>query len=158
LHDSLIMSARNTILAAFRASNAGDLIFIDSDIAWEPSDLLRLLAHNVPLVAGAYPRKIPELNFTVRFDDPNVVRGDRSTGLIAAKQVGAGFLRVRRDCLEQMIRAYGDLKYMPPPVAGETTARYALFDTSLDGEELVGEDYTFCNRWRAIGGTIWVDP
>src|SRR5262249_13388675 len=81
-----------------------------------------------------------------------------STGLIAAKQVGAGFLRVRRDCLEQMIRAYGDLKYMPPPVAGETTARYALFDTSLDGEELVGEDYTFCNRWRAIGGTIWVDP
>jgi hypothetical protein len=36
---------------------------------------------------------------------------------------------------------------------------YALFDTSLDREKgtYLPEDYTFCKRWRAMGGEIWVD-
>jgi len=36
---------------------------------------------------------------------------------------------------------------------------YALFDTSLDRDRglYLPEDYTFCNRWRAMGGEIWVD-
>jgi hypothetical protein len=133
-------------------------MFIDSDIAWDPPDLLRVLSYNVPLVAGVYPRKSENLSFTVRFGDPRMVEADRRTGLIVAKQVGAGFLRIRRDCLEQMIGAYENLRYQPPPISGEAEARYSLFDTSIDGEEFLGEDYTFCNRWRAIGGTVWVDP
>jgi hypothetical protein len=34
-----------------------------------------------------------------------------------------------------------------------------LFDTSLDPEQglYLPEDYTFCRRWRAMGGEIWVD-
>src|SRR6266404_2913402 len=61
LQDSLVMSARNTILAAFRKSKATDLMFIDSDIGWEPPDLLRVLNYDVPLVAGVYPRKSDNL-------------------------------------------------------------------------------------------------
>src|SRR4051794_31886871 len=67
LQDSLVMSARNSIVAAFRASDATDLIFIDSDIGWDPQALLSLLAHDVPVVAGVYRRKSEKLSFTVRF-------------------------------------------------------------------------------------------
>jgi hypothetical protein len=35
-----------------------------------------------------------------------------------------------------------------------------LFDCVIDREtgHYLSEDYTFCQRWRAIGGRIWLDP
>jgi len=157
LHDSLVMQARNATVAAFLASDASDLVFIDSDIAWKAEDLARLLSHDVPMVAGAYRRKAAEVSFTVQFADGTAHR-DRALGLIAARRVGTGFLRLRRDCLIRMIAAYPQLRYTPAPVFKESGDRYALFDTSLREGEFVGEDYTFCDRWRDIGGALWLDP
>ena len=36
---------------------------------------------------------------------------------------------------------------------------YVLFQTILNDEgHYVGEDITFCRRWRSMGGKIWADP
>jgi hypothetical protein len=158
LQDSLVMQARNQILAEFRASDATDLIFIDSDIGWEVGGLLRLISHNVPIVAGLYRRKEETVSYTVQFSDPHAVKRNRENGLIEATRVGAGFLRLQRNAIERMIAAYPDLRYSPPLASEKTQDRYALFDTSLENGEFRGEDYTFCDRWRAIGGRIWADP
>jgi hypothetical protein len=56
-----------------------------------------------------------------------------------------------------MIAAYPGLRHSAPAASGETKDRYALFDTSLKNGEFYGEDYAFCDRWRAIDGKIWVD-
>ena len=156
-NDSLVMQARNGVVAAFLASDCDDLVFIDSDIAWAAEDLARLLSHDTPLVAGTYRRKSEDISFTVQFEDGNALR-DRASGLLRAKRVGAGFLRLRRDCLTRMVAAYPALVYQPPPISGDANPRSALFDTSLADGEFVGEDYTFCDRWRAVGGVVWVDP
>ena len=157
VNDSLVMQARNSVVAAFLASTAEDLVFIDSDIAWEAEDLARLLSHDQPLVAGTYRRKSEQLSFTVQFEDGQA-RRDPASGLLRAKRVGAGFLRLRRDCLTRMEDAFPQLRFQPPPVSGDSRPRSALFDTSLVDGEFVGEDYTFCDRWRSIGGIVWVDP
>jgi hypothetical protein len=37
---------------------------------------------------------------------------------------------------------------------------YSLFDTSHDQENnnnYLSEDYTFCKRWRDMGGKVWLD-
>jgi hypothetical protein len=36
---------------------------------------------------------------------------------------------------------------------------FALFDCMIEAETGVylSEDYSFCERWRKIGGEIWVD-
>jgi hypothetical protein len=158
VQDSLVMQARNQILTEFRASDATDLIFIDSDIGWEVGALLRLISHNVPIVAGLYRRKEETVSYTVQFSDRHAVTRNRETGLIEVTRVGAGFLRLQRNAIERMIDAYPGLRYSPPHALGETKDRYALFDTSLENGEFRGEDYTFCDRWRAIGGKIWADP
>jgi hypothetical protein len=157
LQSSLVMHARNEIVAAFLASDATDLLFIDSDIGWQARDVLRLLGHDVALVAGVYRRKTEAISFVVKFPQASAVRRERATGLIAASRVGAGFLRLRRDALTRMVGAYPQLRYLPggqPPEA----PLHALFDTSLIDGDLCGEDWTFCARWQAIGGTVWVDP
>ena len=157
VQDSLIMQARNGILAVFRESEATDLVFIDSDIAWDPEGFLKLVAHDVPIVAGVYRRKSENISFTVQFPDSKSVQRDVRSGLIEASRVGAGFLRLRRDAIEQMVAAYPQLRHVPS-ASGEELDRYGLFDTSLKDGAFCGEDYTFCDRWRAIGGTIWIDP
>ena len=154
LQDSLIMRARNQIVAEFLAGDADDLIMIDSDIGWAAEDLLRLLSHATPVVAGVYQRKSEaKLDFTVKFPDGRVTH-DKRTGLMKAERVGTGFLRLRRDALELMVSKYGNLLYR----AANGQMLHCLFDTSLVEGSFRGEDYTFCDRWRAIGGEVWVDP
>jgi hypothetical protein len=154
VQNSLITHARNEVVAAFLASDATDLLFVDSDIAWQAADVLRLLRHDVPVVAGAYRRKTETVSYVVRFPDRAAVARDRASGLVAASRVGAGFLRLRRDALERMVAEYAELAYDP----GGGGTHHALFDTAMIDGTFCGEDWTFCARWLAIGGTLWVDP
>ena len=66
---------RNKLVAKFLASQHTDMLFIDSDLAWSAADLLKLLACDVPLVAGVYQRKsLTKLDFTVKFGPSTCVR------------------------------------------------------------------------------------
>lgn len=150
---SLVMAGRNALVADFMESDATDLFFIDSDIGWQAEDLVKMVRHPVDFVAAVYRKKTPETVFTLDLDNPTSIERDPATGLLKARGVGAGFLRLRRDCIEKMIAAYPQLKI---EVRGKP--QHALFDTSIEDGKHVGEDYTFCRRWRAIGGTVWMDP
>jgi len=58
--DSLLPASRNAIAAEFLAQpERTHLLWIDSDIAWSPKDIVDLLGHDVDLVAGAYHAKDP---------------------------------------------------------------------------------------------------
>ena len=144
--NSLIPDARNKLVAKFLASQHTDLLFIDSDLAWSAPDLLKLLSYNVPFVAGVYQRKSPtKLDFTVKFGAS--ISLDRNA-LMEAERTGTGFMRLRRDCLAAMLAAYPHLKLKDsgtPP----SDWLYALIDTSILNGQYVGEDFTFCDRWRA---------
>ena len=144
--NSLIPDARNKLVAKFLASQHTDLLFIDSDLAWSAPDLLKLLSYNVPFVAGVYQRKIPtKLDFTVKFGAS--ISLDRNA-LMEAERTGTGFMRLRRDCLAAMVAAYPHLKLKDsgtPP----SDWLYALLDTSIVNGQYLGEDFTFCDRWRA---------
>jgi hypothetical protein len=154
LQDSLIMRARNQLVSDFLASEATDLIMIDSDIGWDAADILRLLRYDVQVAAGVYQRKSDQkIDFTVKFPEGGIAR-NKHTGLMIAERVGTGFLRLRRDALELMIEKYPELHYQD----GNGRTGYCLFDTSLINGRFCGEDFTFCDRWRAIGGDVWVDP
>ena len=38
-----------------------------------------------------------------------------------------------------------------------TDASWAFFDTMIADGQYLPEDYSFCRRWRQIGGEIWID-
>jgi Anp1 len=57
-NDSLITRARNNLIArAMSNPEMTHCLFIDSDIVWEPNDVVILLRHNKDLIGGLYPKK-----------------------------------------------------------------------------------------------------
>lgn len=57
-NDSLVSRARNNLIArAMSDPTATHFLFIDNDITWEPSDILKLLVADRELVGGIYPLK-----------------------------------------------------------------------------------------------------
>ena len=80
------------------------------------------------------------------------------TGLYA----GAGFLLIKRAVLTKMISAYPHLRFTAmhtQAVPNNSPHQYALFDCMIEPDtgHYLSEDYTFCRRWRDIGGTLWLD-
>ena len=151
--NSLIADARNQLVSRFLRGSCTDLVFIDADVVWEPDDLIRLLGWPVPLVAGVYQRKSTKLDFAVKFGAKIGARGE----LVIAERVGTGFLRIRRDCLEKMAAAHPELR-LRDAKDPDNRQLFALFDTAIVEGEFIGEDFTFCDRWRALGGEVLVDP
>jgi len=155
-----IYHLRAQIVAAFLQDKAAtDLIFIDSDVAWEPYGLQALLDHDVDVVAGAYPKRQDPITFMYRAAEGPLI-GDPDTGLVEVWGMPGGFMRIKRHVLEKMWDAYPDLVMIDQSVPGGKCCR--MFDpywyTDEKGiKKVQSEDYSFCSRWRDIGGKVYLD-
>jgi len=179
--DSLITRARQSILTHFLSeTKATHLLFVDSDIGFEPEQVFRLLDFDADVTAAAYPVKAidwsmmpaavaagrtPLESATLSY----VVEGEHSHGLVTrqgfvkARYAGTGFMMIRRAVLEAMVERYAELRYRSEHKAHDPFEgnpwRAALFNCMIDSQTstYLSEDYSFCKRWTDMGGEIWVD-
>ena len=57
-NDSLVSRARNNLIAkAMFDEDSTHIMFIDSDITWDPMDIFKLILSEKPLIGGIYPIK-----------------------------------------------------------------------------------------------------
>lgn len=157
-----IARCRAMIVAKFLNSDASHLVMIDSDVCWEPGGLVRLVSHPVQFCAGSYPKRLGDRpQFDLRMLKRDVQTMDPKTGLLEVEGVPAGFICMKRSMLESMVKHYADMKFSfeqcPNGVAWDLFDSF--WETDADGSRTkYGEDYSFCKRWRAMGGSVWVDP
>lgn len=183
-HDSLVPRARNTILARLLDTpTATHLMFVDADTGFEPEQFARLLAFDEDFVAGMYPIKnIDWAKAAGRKSEGDVAveplqesglhyvgvplpAAEREVrdGFVTAEYAGTGFMLIRRAVAERMASAFPETKYRGmhtfPQPAQVSENFYNLFDCIVEPKTRVylSEDYTFCHRWRQIGGKIWLD-
>ncbi len=154
--NAMIGDCRGLIVAQFLASEATDLDFIDSVVCWEAGALVKLVDHPVDFVAGLYPQRKDPINFCVSWLDKPELQADPATGLLEVLAVPAGFLRLSRACLEKMVAHYPDTQFYCEAAPGSIA--HDLFGAYRIGKLKFGEDYSFCRRWRDIGGQVWIDP
>lgn len=155
--NALIGDCRAVIVAKFLASDATDLVFVDSDVLWEAGALIKLLDHPVDFVAGIYPQRRDPPNYCVSWIlDREVLSADPATGLLEVAGVPAGFMRLTRAMMEKMVLFYPNTEFYCEDLPNQKA--WALFDPYRIGRLKLGEDYAFCRRWRDIGGKVWIDP
>jgi hypothetical protein len=153
--DSIIPQARNYLVAKFLASDCTDLFFIDADVSWEPGAVLRMLSHPVDFVAGVYRHKKMDESYPVNWLDKPELWADPDTGLLEVRAVPMGFTRLTRAAVERMTEASDRpfLHHSDPSILC-----HCLFDLEYRNGLYIGEDYVFCERWRELGGQVWIDP
>jgi len=146
---SLIQMARNIVLHEALKYEVDDLVWIDADIEWEPTDLLRLCLFKEDVVAGTYRKKNPNTtHFTVELirgkEDPD------SRGLIEVSRVGCGFFRMTRKAMLAVSEKEPEL---------ETNNRIVknVFEAGLKDGQFLSEDYWFCEKLKAAGFKIMLD-
>lgn len=101
------------------------------------------------------------INF--KFKDRQAKTVAVENGLIELHDAGTGFMMIKREAILRMIEKYPELKYNNDVQMNGVDLKdnfYALFDTMIDpvDKRYLSEDYTFCRRWQAMDGDIWLDP
>jgi hypothetical protein len=142
-NESLITRARNYLVDEFMRSDCTHLMFIDSDIGFDPTDVLALAAIAEPgsdkeIVCGPYPKKAIAWEKIKRAvdkgfadDDPGVLEkyvGDyvfnpasgakeiRLDQTVEVLEGGTGFMMIQRSAFEKYAEAYPEFSYKPDHV------------------------------------------
>lgn len=164
--ESLVTRARNVLVAQFLKSSADTMLFVDADMGeWGPSAVTRLLAWSSDwekaVVGIAGVRRSDPPSFCVNFleDQDKGIEVCPKTGCISLRHIGTGFLMIRREAIERLIRLHPELGYEETDREGKPMGRnYSLFDTETKDNRSFSEDYHFCDLWRQAGGKVWCDP
>ena len=138
---SLIYEARNKLAKQAIAMGADYTMWFDSDMLFKPDTMIRLLAHDAPMVSGAYFRRSPPYHL-VAFDECGAETRKWTdlplpTETVKCGGVGFGCVLIKTEVLF------------------EVAARYKTWFEPFNG---FGEDLSFCWRARQCGYDILLDP
>jgi choline kinase len=151
-YDSLIQRARNSLVRIALEQNFDDLVFVDSDVEWDPQWLFNLLDNPEPVVGGALVRKSDKTEgYTVKMTKKEIVYNSRGN-LIEVDGIGTGFLKMSRFALQKL----WDISPIYRSDDGEENRM--IFDVVIQNEELISEDYIACKKWQDLGYKVWLDP
>jgi hypothetical protein len=131
-----IAGARNTISAAFLASKADLLFFVDYDLMPDWTDFVKILSKGLPVCGGLY---------TVR---------DRNGGWVMnnlrgrAIELGGGFKCYAREALETVTKNNPGLEYMRDGTGKKETAFFCMAPA---------KDELWSNQSRWLTEDYWLD-
>jgi hypothetical protein len=164
-NESLITRARNYLVDEFLRSDCTHLLFIDSDVHYNPQDVVALLALDKEVIGGPYPKK--SIKWVSVRDavkrNPNIepaelekVAGDYVFNAVAGtgqfnvgeplevQEIGTGYMLIERQVFEKFKEQYPELNYRPDHVgqANFDGTRYihAYFDTVVDRKQTIVVD------------------
>ena len=76
------------------------------------------------------------------------------------RHIATGFMMIQRHTIEKMMSAFPSTKYVDDVHflrPEENDMAYALFDCGVEEGHYFSEDWLFCDRWKKMGGEIYVD-
>ena len=183
LKSSLVTQGRNLCVSNFlNKKEYTHMLFIDSDISFDPSSVFKLLRCNKDVVSIPYPMKTINWNkvhgriqeqkdinindlsrsgfmFPIKVEDQQSITV--SKGIMEVTHAPTGFMLIKKEAILKMVEKYPHLKIKQPTImngeAKDTDNLWNFFDTWFDQEtnKYYGEDFAFCQKWRDIGGKCY---
>lgn len=143
---------RNQLAQDFMDSDFDRLVFLDSDITFEPGALIKLAKQPVDFVGGAYRYKNESEIYPIGWlEDAELWANEQ--GLLEIAHLPGGFMSLSRNVFEKLKEAHPEREY---DHMGHNAHCY--FEMKYQDGTLYGEDVHFCKEWRRIGGKVFLDP
>lgn len=117
-------------------------LWLDSDMMFPPTTLLRLLAHKKNIVACNYMKRstpFKSVAFTDTTDWDSWVPLDYSNDLRTVEAVGMGCVLMKTDIFENLQKPYFEYTYHP------------------ETEDWIGEDFTLFKKLKNLGYEVKID-
>ena len=151
-NSAVVQWARDEVVDLFLKSDAQVLFWIDSDMAWEPWQFLRLLVWSqiYDVVCAAYPAKVEPPTFYL-LGNGNPINPH---GLREIDGIGLGFTVMRRSIVEALAKQAPKVR---DQIAEREIAAIFRIDTTTDGHRR-GEDMAFFADIKALGYKVMLDP
>lgn len=181
----LVTTSRNAFASAVvENSEYTHLLMIDADCSFEPSVVERLIAAEQPVVGACVPLRqvkwdrvgsLLERNPDASAQDlanvsheyavafmPGAGANATADGFLPARFLGSAVMMMTREALVQISQSDQVARYQTGASLGPGSPSHGwtFFDPFVDPDSgaYLSEDYAFCHRWRALGGTIYADP
>lgn len=175
-NESLIQRGRNTIAFHFLNTDATHLMFIDADIGFRPIDVAKMLSANKELIIGPVPLKgidweqvraaaiSGEQNLYYHTGVFNITHLSNYAMInenepFEIRHGGAAYMMIKREVFESLI------PYTPTYNNGGQSVPngsnvYDFFRVEIEPStnQLLSEDYFFCESYRKIGGKVYCAP
>ena len=183
LKSSLVTQGRNLCVSNFlNKKEYTHMLFIDSDISFDPSSVVKLLRCDKDVVSIPYPMKTINWNkvhgrikdqkdinindlsksgftYPIKVEDQQSITV--SKGIMEVTHAPTGFMLIKKEAILKMIEKYPHLKIKQPTIINgetkDTENLWNFFDTWFEQEtnKYYGEDFGFCKKWTAIGGKCY---
>ena len=184
-NESLVTRARNYCADTFLRSEFTHMLFIDSDIHFNPVDALKMLAYDdKDIICGPYTKKnirwdrvLGAYNRNL-FSDPESAEdfgGDfafnaapETKNIVLSEpcevmESATGFMLIKRETFETYASHYPELAFEtdhPESCEWKDKEMIAYFDTVIDPKtkRYLSEDFMFCQYARKAGLKVWLCP
>ena len=182
--ESLISRGRNSMIAEFYSNpNYSHILFLDSDLIFNPKAVLVMLSRKKEIIGCPYPKKIYNLEKLSKLlsEDTDIdtifkekaglitdinynledLEANPETDLcILAKDIPTGFMLLKRSAITAMMINYTNRQYRNN-IAGMKSNNdhyyFDLFGTGVVDGIYLSEDYFFCYLARKIGLECWLE-
>jgi hypothetical protein len=161
-NSSLISQGRSKIANFFVNNTEYEyLFFLDSDIGFDPADVIKLMDYRRTITCAAYPMKTIPIRYNYTISKPEQRQGP----LVKITGMGMGFVMIHRQVFLDVKERYGEeLFYIPDdnssnvaPSENEMNNSFHYFLEMKQNGRYLPEDISFFRRAAAVGHDAWLD-
>ena len=156
----LIHQARNYLTSVFLTTDFTHLLFVDSDVEFEPEAVLRMLVAKKDVICTPYRVKSMDVNqkmYTVELKkDAPLEPGD----LIEITAGPTGIMLIHRDVFKKIIEKFPELKIKNsvfPQPGPDHEYYYNFFEFTFNEGYAAGEDVSFCKLVQKTGFKLYAN-
>ena len=156
----LIHQARNYLTSVFLTTDFTHLLFVDSDVEFEPEAVRRMLVAKKDVICTPYRVKSLDVNqkmYTVELKkDAPLEPGD----LIEITAGPTGIMLIHRDVFKKIIEKFPELKIKNsvfPQPGPDHEYYYNFFEFTFNEGYAAGEDVSFCRLVEKVGFKLYAN-
>lgn len=175
-NESLVQRGRNRACAIALTKGFDYILFIDADQGFDPEGVIKMLKLKKKVIAAPVALKTLDLEMvawatTNGFNPHNAGVNFNTTGPIhqddgfditlpfRVGRIGTGLMAIHRDAIQQM-KSVCDSYVEAEAMGVENLEVIDLFALTKNEDTLalLSEGYSFCEKYRSIGGDVWCAP